>query len=368
MNKSIRKKRLIAVLAGVLAFLGMLALTLGVVGATGLPANLAYAEALTPVQSRGLTPVLEDGVWHFDMEEDFKILQLSDLHLVNSALGVKNDRKALEALNQLVHRARPDLVILTGDLSYPFALLSGSRDNLAQAELLCTAMESLGLPYAVVLGNHDSEPGSKVSREELGSFYQSRPNCLFLNEGEALSGVGNYAIHLDGPDGAVMALMLLDSNDYLGSIFTYDTIHADQVAWYREHLLALAEAEGRTVPSLAFFHIPLPQVGEAWEALQGGDPETVRHFGTAVEKISSADQDSGLFETFLEVGTLGAFFGHDHKNDLSVTYRGVRLTYGMSVDYFAYFNAYLTRGYRGGTLITVRADGTFDCEQLELIE
>lgn len=351
-----------------LAFFVLITATLGVVGAVGLPANRAYAASLTPVENRGRTPSLEDGVWHFDMEEDFKILQLSDLHLVSSALGVKNDRKALEAINQLVHRARPDLVILTGDISYPFSVLSGSSDNLAQAKLFCTAMESLGVPYAVALGNHDSESGSRASREELGTFYQSQPNCLFLNEGLALSGVGNYAIHLDGENGTVMALMVLDSNDYVDNIFHYDRIHDDQVAWFRDHLLDLAETEGRTVPSLAFFHIPLPEYEEAWNAVQSQSPDAIWHYGSVHEGISASEMDSGLFEIFQEVGTVGAFVGHDHVNNFSITYKGVRLTYGMSIDYFAYFNAYLKRGHRGGTLITVRADGSFDCEQLELIE
>ena len=53
------------------------------------------------------------------------------------------------------------------------------------------------------------------------------------------------------------------------------------------------------------------------------------------------------------------FCGHDHLNNWSVEYKGVRLTYDMSVDYLAYFGIYKKYEQRGGTVITVQPDGSF---------
>ena len=60
--------------------------------------------------------------------------------------------------------------------------------------------------------------------------------------------------------------------------------------------------------------------------------------------------------------TRGTFCGHDHLNNLSVTYKGIRLTYGLSVDYLAYIGIKNYGAQRGFTRITVRPDGGFDCQ------
>ena len=64
----------------------------------------------------------------------------------------------------------------------------------------------------------------------------------------------------------------------------------------------------------------------------------------------------------LETGsTKGVFSGHDHYNNFSIEYKGIRLTYGMSVDYLAYPGIYKKGSQRGCTMISVMPDGSFDC-------
>jgi hypothetical protein len=50
-------------------------------------------------------------------------------------------------------------------------------------------------------------------------------------------------------------------------------------------------------------------------------------------------------------------------NNFSIEYKGIRLTYGMSVDYLAYLRISSLGSQRGCTMITVKPDGTFDCTQ-----
>ena len=66
----------------------------------------------------------------------------------------------------------------------------------------------------------------------------------------------------------------------------------------------------------------------------------------------------------LEVGGKhGVFCGHDHVNNFSIDYKGIRLTYGLSVDYLAYLRISSLGSQRGCTMITVNPDGTFNCTQ-----
>ena len=68
----------------------------------------------------------------------------------------------------------------------------------------------------------------------------------------------------------------------------------------------------------------------------------------------------------------GFFVGHDHLNTLSIEYRGMRMTYGMSIDYLAYIAALgqiPTAKFveqRGGTVVDISADGTFEISMLPL--
>ncbi|MBO5930913.1 MAG: hypothetical protein J6Q70_01600, partial [Clostridia bacterium] len=64
-----------------------------------------------------------------------------------------------------------------------------------------------------------------------------------------------------------------------------------------------------------------------------------------------------LFETVLEKGSTKAlFYGHDHLNNFVLDYKGVKLSYGYSIDYLAYCTD--EQGYqRGCTIITCAPNG-----------
>ena len=69
----------------------------------------------------------------------------------------------------------------------------------------------------------------------------------------------------------------------------------------------------------------------------------------------------------LELGsTKATFCGHDHFNNMSLEYKGIRLTYGMSIDYLATPGTATSTKQRGGTLIIVAPDSSFTIEQVPL--
>ena len=66
-----------------------------------------------------------------------------------------------------------------------------------------------------------------------------------------------------------------------------------------------------------------------FEWVKGGcDPE--KGFGDLNVKIGSAAISTGMFDAILEEGsTKNIIVGHDHENDFSVEYKGVRFSYAV---------------------------------------
>jgi hypothetical protein len=145
------------------------------------------------------------------------------------------------------------------------------------------------------------------------------------------------------------------------------------VDWYKSQVLRLNAQEGKTIPSLAFFHIPLTQYRTAYDLWLQKSNEVVRYFGEnrqggkSVATIGCSENPGKLFDTAKELGsTQGFFCGHDHFNNMSLEYQGMRLTYGMSIDYLVSPGIVDRTGQRGATLITLDHSGTMDAEQLPL--
>lgn len=206
--------------------------------------------------------------------------------------------------------------------------------------------------------------------------YRSSKNLLYPYIQPDIYGRSNQMIEIRHNDGTLMqALFLLDSNDYIpgGQLNEYDYIHDDQVNWYARQVRQLSQKEGYTIPSMLFFHIPLQEYKEAYELYESGSDEVQYYYGeigeTMIDKICSSKYPSKLFNTALELGSTKAMFcGHDHYNNLSVEYKGIRLTYGYSIDYLAMPGIEEDTKQRGATLITINKSGEYEIKPYRLIE
>ena len=88
--------------------------------------------------------------------------------------------------------------------------------------------------------------------------------------------------------------------------------------------------------------------------------------GEKNEAICCSDYSSDLFEKAVEIGsTKGIFCGHDHYNNISLEYKNIRLTYGMSIDYLAMPGISRDTKQRGATTILIHEDGSFDVEPVQ---
>jgi len=380
--KNRKGKTALKVLAIFLAVLLVLVGVLAAVNVIGISQNRAFVKSMSALNyEQQLQPVKDEaGRYTFTTDKDFKILQISDIHIGGGFMSIRKDTMALNAVAAMVRAEQPDLVIVTGDLTYAVPIQAGTFNNKENAKLFADLMEQLGVYWAPALGNHDSEVYSYYSREEIGALYESDeyPHCLFQCGDTAVDGVGNYCINVQNSAGEItQSLFLLDSNAYLkGNIpwksWKYDCIHENQVDWYERELDAVTAQNGGVQPkSLAFFHMPLKEMQTAYyEYRDNGfqNTENVEYvFGKAGEVdivVYPSERNYGFFDRAQSLGsTQGMLFGHDHLNNLSLNYKGVRLTYGYTVDYLAYTGIMKYGAQRGCTVITVSPDGSFDCVQ-----
>ena len=385
-------KKALKVLAIIFAVIIVLAAVSVGVTAIANKANAEKASSFPAVEYENqLVPEKdENGFWTFTTDREFKVLQLTDIHIGGGWMSKKTDAMALNAVAAMITAEKPDLVIITGDTAYPVPFQAGTFNNLSSAKLFVTLMEKLGVYWAICFGNHDTEAYSYYSREEISEFYSGDDlkYCLFEENDGDVDGYGNQVINVKNSEGVItQSLYLFDSHSYvngdvLGLRWQYDNIHANQIEWYKNTVNALNEQnqkvldklgkkEQSDIKSAAFFHIPLDEQREAWyEYANNGfkDTENVKFiYGVAGEGskiVYSGVGEDELFETMLELGSTKAVFcGHDHYNNFSIDYKGIRLTYGMSVDYLAYPGIYKLGSQRGCTIINFAPDGTFECKQ-----
>ena len=83
---------------------------------------------------------------------DYKILQLTDLHLGFGLFSHKKDKMALDAVTKIINRTSPDLIVFTGDTIFPFLPKAGTMNNKKQAERFIRFIDRFKIPYTIVFG------------------------------------------------------------------------------------------------------------------------------------------------------------------------------------------------------------------------
>ncbi len=385
-----KKKVALKVIGGIFLAIVILAGATALMNFISTNANIKKAQSFEKVvYENQLVPEKdENGYQTFVTDRELKVMQLTDVHIGGGFLSSKTDTLAMNAVAAMITAEKPDLVVVTGDVSYPVPFQAGTFNNLSSARIFAALMDSLGVYWTLGYGNHDTEAYSYYGRDDLSELYCSDDYayCIFERGPEDVDGYGNQVINVkNSQDIITQSLYIFDSHSYvdgdvLGIMWKYDNIHENQVQWYKDTVKALNEQNNETykklgkqetsdIKSAAFFHIPLTEQKDAWyEYAENGfeDTETAKlHYGTAGEGgkvVYSGIGEDELFEAMLETGSTKAVFcGHDHYNNFSIEYKGIRLTYGMSVDYLAYPGIYKKGSQRGCTMITFNPDGSFLC-------
>jgi Predicted phosphohydrolases len=252
----------------------------------------------------------------FAADGQFKIVQFTDVHFQP---GNPHSQVAIERMHEVLDAERPNLVVYTGDLIF------AAPAKEALLAVLSPALQRQ-LPFAVVFGNHDDEFG--LDRSELLEVTQGLPgNYTATTPG--LSGVTNFILPLEGvkEPGIQAVLYFFDSHAYspLKDVSGYDWLKMDQIQWYLQNSRAFTQQHQNTpLPSLAFFHIPLPEYAQA------ASSENAKLVGSRMEKACAPTLNTGMFTAMLEAGDIMAcFVGHDHNNNYAVLWHQILLCYGQ---------------------------------------
>ena len=292
---------------------------------------------------KGITTIKND-----ETNADFEILQLTDLHLSCSYFTKSRDIQTVQSIVKVVDNARPDLIVITGDMIFPFIYRSYCTDNETQARAFLSIFEKMTIPYAFVFGNHDAESISKLNKEELSNYFSNSNLKYSLYErGKDIFGEGNYIIKLLNNDGTLsQALFFIDSSER--------DIQQDQIDWYKQSIHSLNNeanvAPGEAVPSIVFMHIPLYE----YQLAIDNDSDKIL-YGVCGESISAINPQSKFFEAIKEMrSSFAVFCGHDHRNTFGILYQDVLLSFCPTLDYNAYLQFFEGEELMGGQIISLR--------------
>jgi predicted MPP superfamily phosphohydrolase len=282
----------------------------------------------------------------FNSDGKFKIIMINDTQDTDKTM-----KATLKLIANAIDKVKPDLVVLDGD-NISGSWLGINEQKVKKAiDNIVKPINDRNIPFAVVFGNHDQETG--VSKEKQMQIYQSYQNCLAVDEGGALSNCGTYNLLIQNSTGTknVFNIWMIDSgtSDTAGG---YQCVNVDQIAWYQKTSTELKAQNGGTpLPSLLFQHIPVPEIYDLCTVVPSNTKGAIQGFrtlsknyyvldskkaaGKLLEPPCCPDKNSGEFSAWVTQGDiLGAYFGHDHVNDLKGTLNGIDLGYTPGAGFF----------------------------------
>ena len=324
--------------------------------------GIRFPEATATVYDMPIVYVDKEG------DDGFRVLNLSDPQLSNGNWDTSVSEILTDTVNALVSAERPDLITISGDLAW-------GSESIESYDRLADLLDSTGVPWAPVMGNHDD--ASHASKVRISEIFASHERSLFRWGDERL-GCGNYVIVLRLNGAPVHGLIMMDTHSNMffvdddGEVVSsYAELTREQIGWYGDVCDALSEMG---VPETTMIsHIPCYTYRDAFAAafLPGVDPKTIPagdgmqtgcwtagyedSFGVVHEDvIASAERDNGFFDVLLAHGSTKTLIaGHDHINNFSILYRGVRFVYSLKTGPGCYWEPELN----GGTLIDISPDG-----------
>lgn len=316
-----------------------------------------------------------------------KILQLTDIQIIDSSqqryegrlhswsieawAPQKLEEVAFQYIRETVNAVKPDLIVLSGDNVY------GEFDDSGEMLLkLIAELESYNIPWTVTLGNHDTE--SRMGVEWICEQYANAKNCMFTRgDTQNVHGNGNFNIAITQGGKLTQIVWLMDSNGHTDNqpydnSFSHYGLFESQLQWFKSENEKIKEFNGGTSPNaIGFFHHPPRAFGDAlaqygYQSSSNGFLTPEGNWGTfspivipenQIGDVGAMNKDAGEyidteyeFHNLLKLyGVKGWFFGHDHRNNASCCFQGVRYTYGLKASKYDDYQP----NEIGGTVINV---------------
>ncbi len=279
--------------------------------------------------------------------EDFVILNITDTHFSDYDYRAFFSFGTSMTIKRLVNQVKPDLITITGDIVC-------TDSTVYAVKRITDLFDSFCIPWAPVFGNHDGEGNADLNY--LADVMMSSEYCV-MKKGDPEMGVGNYIINIAEES----------SGEITETLFMMDThrthLNEKQIKWFESCASAINKLTDNGTEITAFFHIPTVQYqyayDEGWDADAKEWKTEYNADGKCNEKIccerdeNGNPRENGFFAAAKNAGTKFIFCGHEHRNNFSVEYEGIRLTYTLKVGYTSGVHI----GYHGGTIINVGESG-----------
>lgn len=286
-----------------------------------------------------------------EKNKDFVILNITDTHFSDYDYRALTAFDVESKLKTLVASVKPDLITLSGDI------VCSDESTYYSIRRITDLFESFGIPWAPFFGNHDAE--GNCDKNYLADIMMSAPNCV-MQKGDPDMGVGNYIINIaeENEDGSL---------NITESLIIMDCRPADikkQTDWFVWASEGINELTADSAEITVMFHIPLPEYQYAYDAAWDSDnncwKEEYNAFGECHESICYDIGPDGIparddfFSKMKELGTAKyVFCGHEHLNNFSIEYEGIRLTYCLKIGMGSGFRF----NFSGGTEIRIGSEG-----------
>lgn len=294
-----------------------------------------------------------------EVGEDFVVLNLADVQLDDDELYDTLGQESMALVAKLIEDMDPDLITLSGDNAW------GTMTYLKLIELV----DSYGIPWAAVMGNHD---GQGCMSEFWAAYHLAEAENSLFQFGPDGMGYGNYLINITENGKIVHSIYMMDTHNNreytIGdeTVKGYDHLWDDQMDWYKWCVEGTNAIAGYNVPSTVIMHIPVYEYFDAWYAVSSDVDDANGILGTidpAYADIASGRRgeygghppvNNGFFELCKKLGsTKNMIVGHDHDDDYSILYEGIRLTYAVKTGAGCYY----TEDMMGATTLTIDSDG-----------
>ena len=312
---------------------------------------------------------LIDFVIEVEEGRDVRVLQLTDIEIIDSSqkrtpdrlVGTQAtiwqpqemDKQCFTYIRDAVERAEPDFIIITGDLIY-----GEFDDSGTSLESLIEFMDSFEIPWSPVFGDLEKE-SAKGADWQCEQFANSEFCCFKKG---ITDGHGNYTVGIKQGGELVRVFYMLDN----GEGFT-----ETQMKWLYDRMSAIEEEQNdQVVKASLCYHRPTIEAQLASEQYKEKRlPYTINEnvrgeegdIGSQHVEISGLPVPVVQGMTFVQLLTRfhvdSVFMGHCHMANTSITYEGIRWTFGLKSS--TYTNPRI-KELLGGTLII------FDKEEMSV--
>lgn len=299
---------------------------------------------------------------------DFRILNLTDPQLKYEEWeNHKTGEIFKKTVETLIERIKPDLITLSGDLSY--------AGDFASYKNFADYFDSFKIPWTCCFGNHDNQDGDDPVQKVLNEYLTHK--YFVFEKCDRSLGNTNVAILIELEGKNAEGVILMDTHDRIpyksdecGKNQAWAGLTPEQLDWYSNRVKEFDDLGCHDTTLI--IHIPINAYLDAADAafrsphhdkslsLKDSYKTGVWNkgyedsFGVCHEPISAYPEDEGAFDIIKKLGsTKTVLCGHNHVNNWVVNYKGVRLAFATKTGNGSYWEPEIN----GGTVITVNKNG-----------